>query len=56
MSNCNKLFMQSVSKSDMRCKTCNHVYDENVAICTCKPENRNIVEFKEYLRSAKEKN
>lgn len=64
--NRNFILMQPVSKSELICTTCVHLYDPNFNICTChKSENevsqeylkeggkihiRRVVPFKEYLK------
>jgi hypothetical protein len=49
MSNCNRIFMQPVTKSELICLTCGHVYDKNLPICTC-TDKRNIVTWKQYVQ------
>jgi len=57
------LLMQPVSKSDLHCVTCGHLFDESIRVCTCvdpkdvlegdesgrKPIRR-VVKFKDYLK------
>lgn len=58
------ILKQPVSKSDLWCLTCNHVYDPNFRICTCMDAEcyrefgieeatqpiRRVVPFKTYLK------
>jgi hypothetical protein len=59
--------MQPISKSDLICTTCGHLYDKELRVCTCYSEEfkdseeyiedggktvvRNIIPFKKYLQN-----
>jgi hypothetical protein len=50
MTNCDFIFMQPVSKSELVCQVCGHIYDPVIKICTCDEEYRKIVTWKQYVK------
>jgi len=49
MNKFDKLEMQPVTKSELMCLRCEHIYDEGFPLCTC-GNDKNIVTWKQFVQ------